>query len=78
MPPTSSAPTKLREFLIIAVLNPKYLASIGIIKNPTIFKVVMNTEITAKLTPDFTRIPERGYVMKPGSIEIEPTIAADM
>ena len=60
MPPTNKAPTKLKEFLIIAVFNPKYLASIGIIKNPTIFKVVIKTEITAKLTPDFTSIPESG------------------
>ena len=77
LPPTIIAPIKLKVFRIMAVLSPKYLASIGIVSIPTIFRVVINTERTEKLTPVFNKIPASGYAIKPGIMETEPMIAAD-
>jgi hypothetical protein len=40
------APKKLKTFLMIAALLPKYLNSTGKVKTPTMIKVVIKTATT--------------------------------
>jgi len=74
--PIMIAAKKLRRFLIIAALVPKYLISSGRVMTPTIIRVVMNTATTVYDAPLAIREAAMGYDMNPGMSVIDPTIAA--